>query len=167
VRARRRRPIGCREHRARNLDARTQFHYFATVITPAMAHAVVGAGSAYAYTAEDADGHALDGSETYSLRIPAEPPAKNFWSVDVYDTQTRSLLQSTLYPALSSLSGTVRAEDDGSFVLWFSPAAPEGRESNWIPTIPGKSWFPMVRLYGPLEPWFDGSWRIPEVVKAA
>ena len=73
-----------------------------------MAHAVVGAGSAYAYTAEDADGHALDGSETYSLRIPAEPPAKNFWSVDVYDTQTRSLLQSTLYPALSSLSIEVR-----------------------------------------------------------
>ncbi|HKP07931.1 MAG TPA: DUF1254 domain-containing protein [Microbacterium sp.] len=150
---------------ARNLDARTQFHYFATVITPAMAHAQVGAGSAYAYTAEDADGHALDGSATYSLRIPADPPAKNFWSIDLYDTQTRSLLQSTAYPALASLSGTVQAEDDGSYVLWFSPTAPEGKESNWIPTIPGKSWFPMVRLYGPLEPWFDKTWRLPELVR--
>jgi len=150
---------------ARNLDARTQFHYFATVITPAMAHAQVGAGSAYAYTAEDADGHVLDGSATYSLRVPADAPAKNFWSVDIYDTQTRSLLQSAAYPALSSLSGTVQAEDDGSHVLWFSPTAPEGKASNWIPTIPGKSWFPMLRLYGPLEPWFDKSWQLPELVK--
>jgi len=149
----------------RLLDARAQFHYFATVITPAMAHAQVGAGSAYAYTAEDADGHVLDGSATYSLTVPANPPAKNFWSVDVYDTQTRSLLQSTAYPALSSLEGTVQAEPDGSYVLWFGPGAPEGRESNWIPTIPGKSWFPVLRLYGPLEPWFEGSWRLPELVK--
>ncbi|MFF2495470.1 DUF1254 domain-containing protein [Agromyces sp. NPDC058064] len=152
---------------ARMLDARTQFHYFATVITPAMAHAQVGAGSAYAYTAEDADGRVLDGGATYSLTIPANPPAKNFWSVDVYDTQTRSLLQvpSTPYPALSSLEGTVQAEADGSYVLHFGPEAPAGRESNWVETLPGKSWFPIVRLYGPLEPWFDGSWRIPEIVK--
>ncbi|KHK99185.1 signal peptide protein [Microbacterium mangrovi] len=150
---------------ARNLDARTRFHYFATVITPAMAHAQVGAGSAYTYTAHDADGHVLDGSATYSLRIPANPPAKNFWSVDLYDTQTRSLLQSTAYPALSSLTGTVQPDDDGSSVLWFAPTAPEGKESNWVPTIPGKSWFPMVRLYGPLEPWFDGTWQLPEIVK--
>lgn len=152
---------------ARNLDARTQFHYFATVITPAMAHAQVGAGSAYAYTAEDADGHVLDGDATYSLRIPADPPAKNFWSIDLYDTQTRSLLQSTPYPALSSLGGTVRAEADGSYVLWFAPTAPAGKEENWIPTIPGKSFFPMFRLYGPLEPWFDKTWRLPEIMREA
>ncbi len=150
---------------ARLLDARTPFHYFATVITPAMAHAQVGAGSAYAYTAEDSEGHVLDGAATYSLRIPADPPAKNFWSVDLYDTQTRSLLQlpDNPYPALSSLGGSVRPDSDGSYLLWFGPKAPKGHESNWIGTVPGKSWFPMVRLYGPLEPWFDGSWRLPEL----
>ncbi|WP_082518898.1 DUF1254 domain-containing protein [Leifsonia sp. Leaf336] len=150
---------------ARLLDARTQFHYFATVITPAMAHAQVGAGSAYAYTAEDADGQVLDGAATYTLRIPADPPAKNFWSIDLYDTQTRSLLQlpDNPYPALASLEGTVRPDHDGSFLLWFGPKAPKGHESNWIGTVPGKSWFPMVRLYGPLESWFDGSWRLPEL----
>ena len=147
---------------ARNLDARTLFHYAATVITPAMAHAQVGAGSAYTYTAEDADGALLDGGATYSLRIPANPPAKNFWSLDVYDTQTRSLLQSAPYPALSSLSGELQAEADGSYVLWFSPTAPEGKESNWIPTLPGKSWWPLLRLYGPLEPWFELTWQLPE-----
>ena len=150
---------------ARNLDARTLFHYAATVITPAMAHAQVGAGSAYIYTAEDADGALLDGAATYSLRVPANPPAKNFWSVDVYDTQTRSLLQSTAYPAVSSLTGDLEVEDDGSYVLWFSPTAPEGRESNWIPTLPGKSWWPVLRLYGPLEPWFELTWRLPEIIR--
>ena len=150
---------------ARNLDARTLFHYAATVITPAMAHAQVGAGSAYLYTAQDAGGALLDGAATYSLTIPANPPAKNFWSVDIYDTQTRSLLQSAQYPALSSLGDELQIEDDGSYVLWFAPTAPEGKESNWIPTLPGKSWWPLLRLYGPLEPWFDMTWQLPEIVR--
>ena len=62
--------------------SRTAFHYFATVITPAMAHAQVGAGSAYAYTARDANGDLLDGAKAYTLTLPADPPAKNFWSVE-------------------------------------------------------------------------------------
>jgi hypothetical protein len=149
---------------ARILDARTQFHYFATVITPAMAHAQIGAGSAYAYTVHDANGDILDGSKTYTLHVDADPPAKNFWSVDVYDTQTRSLIQvpSTIWPALSSRSGTLQPNDDGSFDLYFGPKAPEGKESNWIETLPGKSWFVIFRLYGPLEAWFDETWRLNE-----
>ncbi|MEF3405105.1 DUF1254 domain-containing protein [Agromyces sp. CCNWLW203] len=151
---------------ARNLDARTLFHYAATVITPAMAHAQVGAGSAYIYTAEDSEGAPLDGAATYSLTIPANPPAKNFWSIDIYDTQTRSLLQSAEYPAVSSLTGDLQVEADGSYVLWFAPTVPAGKESNWIPTLPGKSWWPLLRLYGPLETWFDLSWQLPEFVRA-
>jgi len=149
---------------ARLLDARAQFHYFATVITPAMAHAQVGAGSAYAYTARDASGAWLDGGRTYRLTLPPDIPAKNFWSVDLYDTQTRSLLETdNPYPAVMSLSGTVATNDDGSVDLWFGPTAPEGREANWIQTVPGKSWFGMLRLYGPLEAWFDKTWRPGEI----
>jgi hypothetical protein len=149
---------------ARLLDARTQFHYLATVITPAMAHAQVGAGSAYAYTVHDADGELLDGARSYRLHVDPNPPAKNFWAVDVYDTQTRSLLQvaSTRYPALASNSGTLQANEDGSYDLYFGPRAPEGKETNWVETIPGKSWFQLFRLYGPLEPWFDQTWRLNE-----
>lgn len=151
---------------ARLLDARTQFHYFATVITPAMAHAQVGAGSAYAYTAEDAQGRVLDGGKTYRLTVPPNPPAKNFWAVDLYDTQTRSLLETdNPYPSLASLTGTVESEDDGSVVLWFGPTPPAGREANWIRTVPNKSWFPMLRLYGPLQPWFDGAWMPSELAE--
>jgi hypothetical protein len=149
---------------ARLLDARTSFHYFATVITPAMAHAQVGAGSAYAYTAHDAHGDIFDGAKTYALTLPPDPPAKNFWSIDVYDTQTRSLLQTdNPYPSVMSLGDTVAPNDDGSFTIWFGPQAPAGHEDNWIQTVAGKSWFPMLRLYGPLEAWFDKTWRPSEV----
>ncbi|MCZ4552530.1 DUF1254 domain-containing protein [Gordonia rubripertincta] len=149
---------------ARLLDARTLFHYVATVITPAMAHAQVGAGSAYTYTAQDARGQILNGANTYRLVLPPNPPAKNFWSLDIYDTQTRSLLcTDNPHPSVMSLSGTVTPETDGSIVLWFGPAAPEGRENNWVQTVPGKSWFPILRIYGPLESWFDKSWQPGEV----
>ena len=149
---------------ARLLDARAQFHYVATVITPAMAAATVGTGSAYAYTAMDANGDWLDGGQTYRLTLPAGIPAKNFWSVNLYDTQTRSLLETdNPYPSVMSLGGTVRANDDGSTSLYFGPAAPEGKQSNWVQTVPGKSWFAMLRLYGPLAPWFDKTWRPGEI----
>lgn len=149
---------------ARLLDARTAFHYFATVITPAMAHAQVGAGSAYAYTAHDANGDILDGARAYRLTLPPDPPAANFWSIDVYDTQTRSLLQTDdPYPSVMSLGDGVPADDDGSTTIWFGPEAPDGCEQSWIQTVAGKSWFPILRLYGPLQPWFDQTWRPGEV----
>ena len=151
----------------RLLDARTLFHYAATVITPAMAHAQVGAGSAYTYTAQDSTGRILDGSRTYRLVLPPNPPAKNFWSVDIYDTQTRSLLQTDdPHPSVMSSSNTVQSEDDGSVVLWFGPSAPAGKESNWIQTVAGKSWFPILRIYGPLEPWFEKTWQPSEIEEA-
>ena len=149
---------------ARLLDARTAFHYFATVITPAMAHAQVGAGSAYAYTAHDVNGDILDGSKTYTLTLPPDAPAKNFWSIDVYDTQTRSLLQTgNPYPSVMSLGDTVVSDGDGSHTIWFGPEPVSGHEANWIQTVSGKSWFPMLRLYGPLQPWFDQTWQPGEI----
>jgi hypothetical protein len=104
---------------ARLLDARTEFHYIATVVTPAMAHAQAGAGSAYAYTVHDSKGDVLDGGKNYRLHVNPNPPAKNFWAVDVYDTQTRSLIQvpSTIWPAVASNSGTLQQNPDGSFDL--------------------------------------------------
>ncbi|GAA4299484.1 DUF1254 domain-containing protein [Actinomadura luteofluorescens] len=152
---------------ARLLDARAVFHHGALVITPAMAAATVGAGSQYAYTAEDSTGAWLDGGRNYTLTLPKDVPAKNFWAVDVYDPQTRSLLRTgDPYPSVNSLSGAVRAEDGGETVVHFGPAAPPGREANWIQTVPGKGWFVVLRLYGPLESWFDRSWRPGEVEPA-
>ena len=53
--------------------------------------------------------------------------------------------------------------DDGSVTLHFGPKAPKGKENNWIQTVPDKSWFAILRLYGPLEPWFDKTWQPGEI----
>jgi hypothetical protein len=149
---------------ARLLDARSVFHYMCTVVTPAMVMEIVGVGSQYFYTAEDSTGEWLDGGRSYRLRLPANIPAQNFWSVDLYDNQTRSLLQTDhQYPSIVSLSGNVETNDDGTTDIWFGPTAPAGHESNWIQTVPGKGWFTYMRLYGPLESWFDKTWRPGEI----
>lgn len=144
----------------RYLDARTLFFYGATVNTPAMVAKMVGMGSQYAMITQDSKGDVLDGGKTYSLKIPVNVPAKDFWSIVVYDPQTRSELQtSSPFPSKNSMTGNMVANDDGSIDLYFGPIAPKGKERNWIETVPEKSWFPILRLYGPLEPWFDKSWR--------
>lgn len=148
----------------RYLDARTFFFYVATVNTPAMALKIVGAGSQYAGTDVDADGNFLDGSKRYRVNLPAGIPAKNFWSICVYDTQTRSELQSgQSFPSLNNVRDPLQANDDGSIDIVFGPDEPTELASNWIQTVPGKGWFVALRLYGPLDPWFDQTWRPGDV----
>ena len=142
------------------LDLRTMFFYLATGITPAMTTKMVGAGSQYAGNATDKNGNYLDGSKLYLLHLPPNVPAANFWSVTVYDTQTRSELQTDqTFPVINSTRSGVVKNKDGSVDLYFGPHAPMGHETNWVQTIPGKAWFVLLRLYSPLEPWFDKTWR--------
>ena len=144
----------------RNMDARTLFFYQATVNTPAMVLKMVGLGSQYAYAATDKNGDYLDGSKTYKLNIPANAPAKDFWSVVAYDPQTRSELQTgQTFPSKNNKRDQLVANPDGSVDLYFAPKAPAGKEANWIQTVPGKGWYVLLRLYGPLQPWFDKTWR--------
>jgi len=125
-----------------------------------MALKMIGAGSQYAFGTFDEDGNYLDGSKTFKLHIPANVPAKNFWSVVLYDPQTRSELQTSQpLPSISSQRTPLQYNDDGSVDLYFGPEAPAGKESNWRATVPGKGWFALLRLYAPLEPWFDKTWR--------
>ncbi|WP_433989829.1 DUF1214 domain-containing protein [Sulfitobacter sp. TBRI5] len=141
-------------------DSRVLFHYYATVITPAMAKPAVGTGSVYGYAERDANGDYLDGGKTYKITLPAPIPVNNFWSFMVYDNQTRSMLETDQKSAgIDSNKPDLVANDDGSYTVWFGPKAPEGKESNWVQTMPGKGWNTLIRLYGPLEPWFDKTWK--------
>ena len=144
----------------RNLDARTAFFYGYTLNTPAMVLKMVGVGSQYAVAAADKNGNYLDGSKTYRLNIPGDVPAKDFWSVVLYDPQTRSELQTEQpFPSRNNQRDALEVASDGSVELYFGPTAPDGKEGNWVQTIPGKGWWAVLRLYGPLEPWFDQTWR--------
>jgi hypothetical protein len=147
-----------------NLDARTLLFYLGEGVSPAMAVKMVGIGSQYAIAERDATGQYLDGGKTYRLHLPPHIPAKDFWSVLVYDPQTRSMLQTDQrFPSLSSQKEGIFVNPDTSVDVYFGPEPPRGKEANWVQTIPGKGWFVALRLYGPLEPWFDKTWRPGEI----
>jgi hypothetical protein len=153
----------------RQLDARTAFFYGVTGITPAMAMRLPGIGSQYLFALVDADKNYFDGGKTYKVTLPKGIPEANFWSFTLYDNQTRSMLDTPQrYPRAGSQSfpsPAAEADADGSTTIWFGPAQPDGvKRGNWIQTMPGKGWFTILRLYSPLEPFFDRSWRPSEFV---
>jgi hypothetical protein len=135
-------------------------HFYATGITPAMTMKMVGVGSQYAVAYLDAEGQAFDGSKTYQIHLPPNVPAKDFWSFTLYDDQTRAMLQTDQqFPGIDSNKPGLQRNEDGSFDIYIGPEPPEGKENNWLQTIPGKGWNVIFRLYGPLQPWFDKTWR--------
>ncbi len=151
----------------RLLDARTMFFFYATGVTPAMSYAKPGTGSAYAIAARDAGGNYLDGGRTYTVTLPGPIPAKDFWSFSVYDNQTRSMLPTDQKLAgLDSTLPGIQKNADGGVTVWLAPKAPAGHEKNWVQTMPDRGYTLGLRLYGPLEPWFNQSWR-PDDVQAA
>ena len=147
-----------------DLDARTLLCYATQGVSPAMSLKMVGVGSQYAYIDHDADGRYLDGGRSYRLHLPPDVPVKEFWAITVYDPQTRSMLQTAqVLPEVSSQMPRTVINPDTSADVWFGPVAPVGHEANWIQTVPGKGWFATMRLYAPLEPWFDKTWRPGEI----
>jgi hypothetical protein len=123
----------------------------------------IGAGSQYIYTERDSQKRYLDGGKTYKITVPPNVPAKDFWSFMVYDSQTRSMLQTdSRFPGIDGLKEGLKKNADGSITVYFGPQPPAGKESNWTQTLPGKSFNVMFRMYGPLEPWFDKSWKLSD-----
>jgi hypothetical protein len=152
----------------RQLDARTAFFYYVTGITPAMAMRLPGVGSQYLFAMLDADKNYFDGSKTYKVTLPKGIPEANFWSLTLYDNQTRSMLDTPQrYPRAGSQSypsPAAEAGPDGSTVVYFSPTHPQGvGRGNWIQTDPKKGFFLILRLYNPLEPFFTKAWRPSEI----
>jgi hypothetical protein len=149
---------------ARKLGSHTNFFYMATGVTPAMCMRLTGIGSQYIYAMRDGEGNYLDGGRNYRLTLPADIPESRFWSVILYDRQTRSMLRTDQrHPSLGSQSGTVQTNPDGTTDVYFGPVAPEGKESNWLHTLPGKGWWTVLRLYNPLQSFFDKTWQPSEI----
>jgi hypothetical protein len=140
-------------------EAREKWFYQAVGASPAMFRRDTQAGSLYWLGLADRSGAALAGGSHYKLGVPLPVPGKLFWSVTVYDTETRSQIQTDQgHAALRSLFEL--KDVGGSTVdLHFGPEAPKGQEKRWIRTIPGKGWFAYFRIYGPERPAFDGSWK--------
>ena len=133
-------PVAAPSDGARKLNSRTNFFYMATGITPAMCMRLTGIGSQYIYAMRDSEGEYLDGARNYRLTLPPDIPESRFWSVMLYDRQTRSMLQTDQHlPRLGSQSGTVEANADGSTDIYFGPTAPDGKETTGSRPSPARA----------------------------
>ncbi|WP_444932910.1 DUF1254 domain-containing protein [Microbulbifer sp. JTAC008] len=147
-----------------NSDARVSYFYPYTGVSPAMTAIEPGKGSDYAIAFVDENKEPFDGSRKYKLHLPPDVPVNAFWAVNIYDSQTRSMLKTSQpFPAVSSQSKGIRQNSDGSYDIYFGPKAPKGFEKNWLETLPNKGFFVILRLYGPLGPWLEKTWRPGEV----
>jgi hypothetical protein len=153
---------------ARKLDLRTLFFYGYTGITPAMCMRLTNIGSQYLVAFEDAGDTFFDGAKSCQVTLPPDIPEARFWSLTLYDNETRSMLQTPQrFPRAGSQSyptPAAEANADGSTTVHLAPEKPDGvAEGNWIQTVPGKGWFIILRLYSPLASFFDKTWRPSEV----
>jgi hypothetical protein len=148
-----------------DLDAREKWFFQAQIESPAMFARSPGAGSLYWLCARDRTGAYLDGGRSYRLSVPLPVPDKLFWSVTVYDAETRAeiVTDQSLAALRSLVELPVDKLGDASTVdLYFGPEQPDGAEGRWIKTIPGRGWFVYFRIYGPDAPAFDGTWRLQD-----
>ncbi len=103
------------------------------------------------------------GDNNYTLRVPPTAPVEQFWAMTLYDVETRCFIDNQHEIAGRDSRMDLIKNDDGSVDLYFGPAAPEGKEKNWIPTVPGRGWFAYFRFYAPTKPYFDRSWQLPDI----
>ena len=144
------------------LDERLNYFYLGTWPAHAMTLPFPSKGQRYLEAFKDKDGNWLDGSKDYKLRVPANVPVEEFWSVTVYDNLTRSMTMNKADRAAVSSYDKLTKNADGSVDLYFGPKAPGGLESNWVDTSASKGWFVWFPFYAPTAPFFDKTWELPD-----
>ena len=127
----------------------------------------LGAGQFYLISIKDKDGKAYDGAAAYRLRVPPNVPVQQYWSVTAYDRETHALIKGMDRASRASNAADLAKNPDGSIDIWFGPKAPEGKETNWVPTDPDRRFELMFRLYAPTKALFDKAWSLPDVEKLA
>jgi len=145
------------------VDERLHYTYGAIYTSPGIGVKKAGPGSQYVQAFKDSDGNRLDGGKSYRLHIPRDVPAAAFWSLTLYDAGIRSMIQNARNDSAVSSYDKLKINSDGSVDLYFAPTAPAGQESNWIQTVAGKGFYPMMRYYSPKAGLFDGTWKLPDI----
>jgi hypothetical protein len=150
-----------------DLDERAAWFYEAVTNDPMMHGQKTGKGQVYMAAYKDKDGDWLDGEVDYVLHVPADAPAEAFWSITVYDVDTRCIIVNETKQADRSSLMDLLTNADGSVDIYIGPTKPEGdKAKNWVQTMPGKAWFPYFRLYSPKQAFLDKTWVLPDIEKA-
>jgi hypothetical protein len=123
----------------------------------------LGAGQMYLISIKDKDGNAFDGSKSYKLTVPPNPPVSQYWSVTAYDRDLHTLIKGMSRASRSSQIPDLQKNSDGSVDIYFGPGAPSSKDSNWVPTDPKRQFELMFRAYGPTQALFQKQWVLPDV----
>ena len=149
-----------------DFDARIWFFTNYYSVSPGMLSQTPGRGAKYMIAFVDGSGANLSGGSSYRLRLPADIPAANFWSVTLYEAENGSgLANGQPFPSLGSRDMPAQTADGGTD-LYFGPTPPAGKAGNWLATVPGRGYFVVLRLYGPTAAAIDKSWKPGDIEKA-
>jgi hypothetical protein len=149
----------------RALSSRINYFTNYYAISPGMVSYTPGRGANYMIGFTDSEGAPLFGGTNYRVNLPPKIPARIFWSMTLYDAENSSgLANGQPFPSLGSRDKPTQ-NADGSTDLYFGPKAPEGKQGNWLATVPGKAYFVILRLYGPAESAIDKSWKPSDIAK--
>ena len=127
----------------------------------------LGESQYYLLTGSDKDGKTLDGGASYRLRVPANAPVTQYWSMTVYNRETHAFIRNAAWVGRSSQTPGLQKNADGSVDIFFGPSAPAAKESNWIPTDPNGRFEVLARFYGPQKPLFDKTWKLNDIEKVS
>src|SRR5262245_8986462 len=143
------------------------FAYWATWAPKRMGDPGKLPASYYLKCFRDGAGALFSGSGLYRLLVPADTPARDFWSVVAYDVGTNAFIHNPEgRVGVSSYDRDALVRNaDGSVDVYVGPAAPDGLAGNWIPTA-GRDFWLVCRFYGPQAPLFDKTWRLPDAERA-
>jgi hypothetical protein len=123
----------------------------------------LGTGQFYLISIRDKGGNSFDGGGNYRLTVPANVPVEQYWSLTAYDRETHALIRNMPRASRSSQIPEMQKNADGSVDVYFGPAAPAGKETNWIPTDAGRGFEVMFRAYAPTKSFFDKTWKLPDI----
>lgn len=125
----------------------------------------LGGGQYYLMTIKDKAGSRLNGSSAYKLNVPSNAPVNQYWSATVYNGGTHAFIRNATRLSRSSQNLDLQKNPDGSVDVYFGPKSPNGKDSNWIPTDANGKFEVLFRLYGPQKPFFDKTWKLPDIEK--
>jgi hypothetical protein len=123
----------------------------------------LGAAQFYLISIKDKDGQAYEGGKTYRLHVPADAPVNQYWSVTAYDRELHTVIKDVPRASRASNQSEVQKNADGAVDIYIGPKAPEGKDSNWLPTDPKRKFDLMFRFYGPKKELFEKTWKLPDV----
>ncbi|MBP1221837.1 DUF1254 domain-containing protein [Flavobacterium sp. 1355] len=125
----------------------------------------IGESQYYLMQIVDKDGNALDGNSSYKLKVPANVPVKQYWSMTVYNRDTHTFIRNMKWAGRSSQTPGLKTNSDGTVDLYFGPKPPESGESNWVPTDPKGKFEILARFYGPTPNLYNQSWKLNDIEK--